>query len=286
MSGIGNIPTYYINKRSYNDGIWTVECLDRCAFLDQVIDTAPNDQPWAKNSNGEYLTSAFTAALRSQCGFGSVSIPYTKATIPSSRIDGKTYQTVLSEMSVAYCGFFCCLSTNTLTWVPFRHSTSSETIAHYSRIHDNGDYAYASVHVSDGTNENKYGSGLPRLEISNEYAVTADSEQPSDIYLPITRTTFKGWSVDNAVSALATLPSAGGTLTFGSAAYRVTRVDAHIAGGVLMMSVGGDIPQTGEINRRGLMQQKLDDAVSTTKTYKTVTFNPYQGPMLVPNTEG
>ena len=409
VSGISNLPMFYINKRTYNDGIWTVECLDRAAFMDTVIiPENSSQQAWTK-VDGKYHTEALYYGLIDQCGV-IADLPYSETLIPCEQVDGKTWQTLLTEMSEAYCGCFCCFSGRLLQFIRYDEARSAETIIHYSRIHDNGEYAYSSVKVSNGKDSVLFGTGAPQLCINNDLVYEELDEPPaSSLYSGILNHRFVGWSVENAVSELGVLPIIGGKLEFGSVTYtygdtipleygaiysitvptnseaagmrvigpaesggefaltmlytqggtekdiyvlpleeaedvpsggyvdlyflntpalaemaavfaddsctniriqarltgnphaqikmiwsrktvvvrkRVTRADAHISGGKLVMSVSGEVPQMGEINRRGLLQQKLDDAVSTTKTYKTMAFNPYQGPVLVPNTEG
>lgn len=262
LGGIGNLPTFYVNQRTYSDGIWTVECLDRCAFLDKKIDTSN----WTV-TDGKYQTSAIAGGLISECGFGSAVLPSGMQTyINKECVDGQTYQTILNEISQAYCGFFRSPSINALDFVPYDQTTSGETISDYTRMHDNGTFAYRGVRVSDGKNEAIYGSSAPILDISNDFADPDNSQ----LYNSIVNNTFEGWSVDKAVSELADMPSLGGSLTMNSNSYRVTRASAYIAGNKLILSVGGDIPQYGEINRRGLLQQRLDNAVSVDKTYGTI----------------
>lgn len=262
MDGIGNLPTFYIDRRQNNDGIWIVECLDRAAFLDKrITGLVPSD--------GKYLSSAIADLAESACGFSSVALPAGMPTyIAQEKIDGKTYQAVLQEISEAFCGFFCSHYTNALEFVPYDQTQSGEELFDYSKIHTSGDFKYNSVNVSDGTKTQMYGSYTPTLEINNDFANPANSALYSGIIG--SGGTFSGWSIEKAVSVRAELPLIGGTLTMSGTNYRVTRASCYVAGGSLLISAGGDIPQYGEINRRGLLQQRLDNAVSTDKTYGAI----------------
>lgn len=276
---IGNLPTFFTNTVRERDGVKTVEALDRCAYLDVPIDTAPNDEPWDVD-DGNYLTTTFVQALIDQCGFSSVQLPYTKAYIPCERIDGKTFQTVLSEMSQAYCGFFCCHSGTSLSFVQWVNDDGSgeaaEDITEYSELHRDGNLSYNSVVVTDGKEYLKYGgNSMPALTINSEYV---DTEDPDLVYFNVSRKYFLGWSVDNAISTGCNMPILGDRLRFmtsdeygqyGISRY-VLRANARVVGSKLLLSVGCDISSGGFIARRGLMQQKLDDAVSTAKLYGTV----------------
>lgn len=404
LSGILGIPTFYINSRTYRDGIWTVECLDRAAFMDTVIVTKQGSQEWHK-SDGKYSMTAVQQGLQLQCGV-IADMPYPENSIPCEQVDGKTWQTLLGEMAEAYCGCFCCFGTNHLDFIRYDEVRSAETITHYSRIHDDGEFSYSSVKAGNGKETVLFGAGAPQLSICNDLVYEhIDTPPASTLYSGILNHSFTGWSVDNAVSVMGALPIIGGELEFGTVEYiygdeidldfgviypitvpanaeaaglrvigpaeagwefaidllyrrdgtddnvyfapladavadipegshidlyfintrslsevaevfadeecsafrfqcygsggahvqmiwvrktvqarkRVTRADAHISGGELVMSVGGDIPQMGEIARRGLLQQKLDNAVSTDKVYGTMKFNPYGQVVVVPN---
>lgn len=271
-NAIGNLPTFFLNKEVWKDGITTVEALDRCAYLDTPIDTAPNDEPWDVD-DGNYLTTAFVKALKDQCGFSSVQLPYTKAEIPCERIDGKTFQTVLSEMSQAYCGFFCCHSGTSLSFIQYSSGSVTENITKYSRISPNGSLHYNSVVVTDGERYLKYGGSTPpTLNINSQYV---DIDNPDAVYYWLSNAYLSDWNCENAVSTQCNLPILGDKLRFMTSPaygfeYKVLRVDARVVGSELLLSVGADVPNGGYIARRGLMQQKLDDAVSTAKLYGTV----------------
>ena len=273
LMGITGVPTFYINNRSQADGVWTVECLDRCAFLDVEINTSG----WQPDSAGRYNISSFIGGLRS-LGFTSVSLPYTSAYIARTAIDGKTYQTVLQEMSEVYCGFFCCTYLDELQFVSYNSAVTADTAEAWSRIHENGTFRYTAVSVQNGARASKAGSGTPALDINNELADPSSMSTYADLIL----TTFTGWSVDNYISSLTVFPAVGGTITFGNTTLRATRAEGRIVGNKLLISAGGDIPQYGEINRKGLLQRRLDDMVSTTKVYNNLKVTP-QGVIAVPN---
>ena len=289
--GVGNVPLFYINKRTYSDGVWTVEALDRCAFLDRRIVTTgwQQIQPATPTDTLSYDTATFISAMIEQCGLGNDSaIPYTETKIPCDLIDGQTYQSVLSSMALAYCGFFYCPSdTNVLTFMSYSSSgTSQLTLDAYSRIHDNGSYSYNSIKVTNGSKSVTYDGGsleggVPCLEINNNFAKADGSQAASAIYEGLRGRSFKGWSVDKAACTSLSVPNVGDPILIGGTSYRLTRVEARFVGSKMMLSMGQDIPQMGEIERRGLLQQKLDEAISTQKTYKWLRPT-YQDPFMVP----
>jgi hypothetical protein len=267
LSGLGDLPTFYIDRRRSSDGIWTVECLDRTAFLDVPIDT----DGWAK-SGGRYSTSAVAAGLRA-LGFSSVALPYTAAYIPCTAVDGMTYQGLLQEMSEVYTGFFAIGSGDALTFTPYGSVTSQDVAVEWSRIERSGTFTYGRVELSNGTQTASVGSGAFPLEISGELV----DVQSAGSYQSLTQTVFTGWSVDNCIGTYGQMPYIGGTMTFGSETLRITRADGRVVGDRLIISAGGDIPQYGEINRKGLLQRRLDEMVSTTKRYGTGMMTTYQG---------
>ena len=123
VGGISGLPTFYIDRRSYNDGVWTVDCLDRCAFLDMPI-------TGLTASSGKYLMSAVFTKMVADCGCTSVSAPSGLPTyIEQEKIDGQTYQSVLQSISEAYCGFWCSHYTSTIEFVPYSQEQSGETVS-------------------------------------------------------------------------------------------------------------------------------------------------------------
>lgn len=273
LNGVYGLPTFYIDKRTKNNGIWTVECVDRAAFLDRPITglTATGDT---------YSMSAIQSRCAAECGFTSVEFPSAvlSASVPKASIDGKTYQQLLQELSEVYCGFFFVSGGTALNFQSFSQTLSTDTATAWGSISDNGEFTYNCVNVVNGAKTAKIGSGIFELDINNEYADTTNTS----LYYSLTNTTFYGWNVDNYVG-IGDMPYVGARITFGTAIFRATRLDAHISGGKLVISAGGDIPQYGEINRKGLLQRRLDDMVSTTKVYNTVIVTPHQGPIAVAN---
>lgn len=267
LTGISGLPTFYIDKRTKSDGIWTVECLDRAAFLDRPITglTASGDT---------YSMSAVQSRCAVECGLSSVGLPsaVTSMSVPKSSIDGKTYQQLLQEISEVYCGFFYISGGTALSFQSFSQTLDTDTATDWSRIMDNGEFGYGCVNVTNGSRTNKIGSGAFELDINNEFADTTETS----LYYSLTQTTFYGWSTDSYIGS-GVMPQVGARITFGSTVLRATRLDAHITGNKLVISAGGDIPQYGEINRKGLLQRRLDDMVSTTKVYGNGKMTPYQG---------
>ena len=284
---VGNVPLFYINKRTYSDGVWTVEALDRCAFLDRlaVTDEWSKIAPATPTDTYTYAAGTLLTGLREQCGFGNNSaLPSALGNIPCDLIDGQNYQSILSAIALAYCGSFCCLSGNVLSFVNYNYQGSQTTLEAYSRLHDNGPFSYGAVKVTNGKASKSYGDGVPCLEINNNFAKadTGTNTEPYTSYSAIGNgQTFRGWSIDKAVCTSSDVPYIGGCVQINSTDYRITRVEARFVGSKMMLSMGQDIPQMGEIERRGLLQQKLDEAVSTQKTYKWMRTT-YQGMIAVP----
>ena len=290
--GVGNVPTFYINKRTYSDGVWTVEALDRCAFLDRlaVTDEWSKIAPATPTDTYTYAAGTLLTGLREQCGFGNNSaLPSALGNIPCDLIDGQNYQSILSAIALAYCGSFCCLSGNVLSFVNYNYQGSQTTLEAYSRLHDNGPFCYGAVKVTNGKASKTYTNltaGVPCLEINNNFAKADEGDTNNEPYksyhaLGYLHTGFRGWSIDKAVCTSSDVPYIGGYVQINSTDYRITRVEARFVGSKMMLSMGQDIPQMGEIERRGLLQQKLDEAVSTQKKYKWL-WTTYNGGIMVP----
>lgn len=286
LSNVSNIPTYYVNKREYNDGVWSVECLDRCAFLDQPIDT----EHWTKTADNKYNISALEVGLRDVIGFGSVEFPqYMPTYIPCDMVDGQTYQSVLSSIATAFCGFFCSYSTNTLSFIRYDNSGVSATVFEdYSTIHDAGQFNFSPIAVTNGNVSQTFsqsGSVSTGLNINSPLA-DLENVNIELLYSTLSSLYWQGWSCDNAVCTVGYLPMLGGRVTFSdgqsTVLKRVTNMTARIIGDVAIVSASQEIPQMGEIQRRGLLQQRLDETISSMKVYKNVKVTP-TGAKAVPD---
>ena len=286
LSNVSNIPTFYINKRTYDNGIWSVECLDRCAFLDQPIDT----ENWTKTSDNKYYTDALELGLKNDIGFGTVEFPrYMPTYISCDLIDGQTYQSVLSSIATAFCGFFCSYSTNTLSFISYDYSgVSSTDFFDYSKVHDAGYFNYSPITVTDGNITQIFSmgsSGSTGLSINTPLADLENAIMEM-IYSGLSSIQWRGWRCDNAVCGVEYLPMLGGKVTFhdgqNSVQKRVTNMTAKIIGDEAIVSLSQDIPQIGEIQRRGLLQQRLDETISSMKVYKNVKVTP-TGAKAVPD---
>lgn len=284
VTGIDGLPTFYINKRSYEDGVWTIEALDRAAFLDLPVDMSG----CAKYRNGTmYAVTDFVSRIQRDCGFSSVTIPYSPFTdatlIPCEAVDGKSYQSVLTSMALAYGGFFCVTSGTVLVFHRFDNVPAHYQAAHYSRLRHTGTFTYGSVKATDGQTTNTYGSTTPTLTVNNEFVDFRNNVCVSAYQAMVTQIN-EGIRIDNAVLATAlTVPLANSTVSVGGTSYRFSSISARLTGDTLLLSLSNELPSTGEINRRGRLQKELDEKVSTERVYNTIQTAYQDGIVVVPN---
>ena len=281
-TGITNIPTFYVNKRSCVDGVWTIEALDRAAFVDRNVNMTGCTK---YRNNTMYAVTDFVSKIQSDCGFSAVTIPYSPYTDPTliacEEVDGKTYQTVLTSIAQAYGGFFYVNSSGALVFSLFYDVTSYMAAAAYSRIKRNGTYKYGSVTASDGQTTNTYGNSLPEYKVNNNFVDFRNGVCVS-AYNALVTETFTGVQIDNVVIGGLSLPYPNSTIVFGNDTYRIASIEARVVGDTLIMSMSSSLPSEGEISRRGRLQKELDEKVSTEKTYGTL-MTAYQGAIAVPN---
>lgn len=268
ISGLGALPDFWIDRRYKRNGVWTVECCDRAAFLDTPIDGITK-------TGGKYQVSAITDRMKVVCGLYSVQLPVSfPAQVEARTIDGKTYQSFLQEISEAYTGFFYIASDTTLNFFSPPNGTYLADCAPsaYTRPVIGADFSYHSVRAENGAVSTTVGSGLPVLVISNDFTM-ADSAH-SGYYAAVNNFSLTEMSAE-IVQSTVLMPFSRVVLS--NTAYIITSVTARVVGAEIWQSVAASLPQTGEISRKGLLQRRLDDMVSTTKQYGTGKMTASQG---------
>ncbi len=275
-NGLGSLPDFYIDRRSKRNGVWTVDCCCRAAFLDTPIDGI-------SKISGKYQTSSVIDRMKLVCGLDTVQLPSSfPSQLEPDSIDGKTYQSFLQEVSEAYTGFFYITSGRSLNFFSPPNGTYTEDCAptEYSSPAVGADFTYGTVSVSNGRESGKVGSSLPVLEINNDFAL-ADS-QSIGYYITVTSFSMTDFSVRIVYNTILTPFS---RILIDSVYYLITSVSARVVGGEIWQDVSAALPQTGEISRKGAMQRRLDDMVSTNRTYGTIK-TAYQNFMAVSNQSG
>ena len=276
VNGLGSLPYFYIDRRTKQNDVWTVECCDRAAFLDTPIDGI-------SKISGKYQTSSVIDRMKLVCGLDTVQMPQSfPAQLEPDTIDGRTYQSFLQEVSEAHTGFFYIASGRNMNFFSPPNGTyiSACTPTEYSSPVTGAEFSYQCVKAVNGAESVTVGSGYPVLELNNDYVMAGS--QTAGYYSAVTSFTLTGLSV---MIVADTILFPFSRVTIGGENYRITSVTARVVGGEIWQDVSAELPQTGEISRKGAMQRRLDDMVSTNRTYGTIK-PAYQNFMAVSNQSG
>lgn len=121
LGGVNCGVDYYISSRSLSNGSYSVNCVDRNAFLDELVEL---NEVQIKQ---DYLqTPDFMEQCRKYFGYSSIyGVPEWCAAIPVAEIEGKTYSAVLQMIADAAYGVWVCDRGNVLRFVRKGYYTES-----------------------------------------------------------------------------------------------------------------------------------------------------------------
>lgn len=101
---VGHNVSYYVSSRSLSNGIYTVNCVDKNALLDENI--VLTEEQANKDS---MLISEFLEMCKAQFGYSQAyGVPSYIRYLPISEIEGKTYAAVLTQIAEAVKGTWIC----------------------------------------------------------------------------------------------------------------------------------------------------------------------------------
>lgn len=149
------MPDFYISSRSLSNGIYTVNCLDRNAFLDENIELT------AEEEKQSYIAvSSFLDKCKGKFGYTQVyGVPAWCVQLPIAEVQNKTYSTVLTTIANACYGTWCCIHSNVLCFVPYGNYTERLTVEKHARLDVSNSNDIKGIIVTDSEgNAAKQGS--------------------------------------------------------------------------------------------------------------------------------
>lgn len=300
VSGI----TFYVNQRTKSGKVVHVEALDAAAFLDQEIQLTNQDINHVAKV-GDFVSAATIAdKIRTNCKGIVASVPWTPTQygFPLDYVKGKTFQQILTDISEVCAGFYTMTSGDILTLKYLNEmdavsGRAHHTITYHSAVNVNGDFHYDSIAVQSSYETAYIGSNLATdyntLTINNplsDYVFpTYDATKPDGTHYTIVDTTtipdelddivsetYQGWTCDNVV--IGSLYPLGDYCDFATGEeLRITDMSVRFIGNVMLASLGGGIPTSGEISRRPRRQIDLDNKLTIGETVKNLSIAPYSG---------
>lgn len=129
---VGGIGThdFFISSRTLSNGVYTVNCLDRNAFLDESVELT------AEEEKQDYIAvTSFLDKCKTRFGYTQAyGVPSWCTNIPIVEVQGKTYSNVLTTIATACYGVWCCIHNNVLCFVPCGNYTERLSVEKHTRL--------------------------------------------------------------------------------------------------------------------------------------------------------
>ena len=208
---------FYISSKTVSDDIINVKCYDRMTYTSCDFPCTEDDFVDANgNEIGMKINNVFSRIVN-ECGFMTIIFPDTNSLtavgdIPRDMLQGKSCRDVLTALSEASCGYWCCQQNSvkpSLVFVPFGSTEWAKYVCseEYSEIKKTAMVQIRSVHMKSvnivfggdtgGTDTITIDTPLASKELWS-----AVSDRTSRILC-----IYQGWQCENAVlDGLAELP--------------------------------------------------------------------------------
>lgn len=275
LSGVGNLPTFYINSRSQQNGMVTLTCLDRMAYTDETFNTA-----WVEwDSEKTALTSAVLDMIYQKCGFtgrSGYSIPSYLTRIDKAHIEGRSCADILTMLGDLQCGFWYCDADDRLCFLTMGTASGIISVSEHSALKIGNDYRPEGVRVTNGSKAWERGSttyGYNTIQIHSDFGC---DDTARDVYDRIKNKSYNAVTCDNCIISALSVPFVGSDITFAEndTAYHITSVTARISGTGVDCSLAANDPSGGEISQRTKLARMLDNAGC--RKYGKMMLAPYQ----------
>ena len=301
FSGTGD-KVFWVNQRNVGRFVTSFTCLDSVALLDTPIDCTLGRYTGQDDKRNYYLSGTGVVTQVSKAGRGlsltGLELP-TSYGFPMETVQGKTLMQLLTETSEMMGGFYATDYQGNLKFCYANGSNSPPThqIAQHSFVDTGGTFRYEHA-LFAGMPDFEHGTGAgtpnfaPLPDTMYPYATDVTSYTTLEVggalakyankavnFSFIGHTDFREWHVDNAI--VSALPVLGDKYSFAqdgyTGAYRLTDCEVRWVGEVMIASMGGGIPSTGELARRSRRQMEIDNKIEEGKAYGNTLLTRYQG---------
>ena len=278
LTGVGDLPTFYIANRSYSNGKCTVTCYDRMAFADTAF-------PYESFSDNDISITDICVKIAEVCGInGVVGIPSCISSLPMTKLMG-TCGDIMSEIASVCCGFWRVSYDNRYEFVPFGSYTATMTVKQHSALNVGAEFEVLGVHGTDGSG-NTFTSGMGAIHSYDGIKVEGDlvtAGLVNEIWGRAEGHIMTAVSCDNAI--VSSVPEINTEVTFGQGgSYIINDISCRISAGGIIASLRGNAPDGDEIGTRGYISRKLDQSARLGRQMGGMIITPYQG--IVYKSEG
>lgn len=271
LTGVGNLPTYYIASRSTSQGVTSVTCYDRMAFADTAFpysDFSANSVPIA-----EILQKISTVCEVNGC----VGIPSWITKMSKAKLQG-TCSDIMSAIAAAACGFWRVSYDNKYEFVPFGSFTAAMTVKQHTALDVGCEYRVQGVQGTDSKGI-VFTRGSSSLHSYDGIIIDSDlitAEGVSEIWGRAENAEMTAVNCEKAI--VNSIPEINTLVTFGQGGSYVTNnISCSISAGGIVATLTGNAPSGDEIGTRGCISKKLSQAVLLGKQMGNQVVTAYQG---------
>lgn len=271
ITGIGNLPKFYIATRPMSSGITQVTCYDRMAFA---------DTPFPYSDFGSYNVpiANILQKIAAVCGVGKcVGVPSWIKEIPMAKLQCSCAD-IMTCIADAACGFWRVSYDNNYEFVPFGSFTANMTVNEHTALNVGNSYSVQGVQGTDGRG-NVYTAGSTALHSYDGIIIDSDlitAEGVAEIWGRAENTEMTAVSCEKAI--VSSIPEINTLVAFGQGdSYIINNISCSVSAGGIVASLQGNAPSGDEIGTRGIISRKLSNTVRLGKQTGSQIITPYQG---------
>lgn len=273
LTGVGNLPTYYIASRSASRGVTSVACYDRMAFADTAF-------PYSDFLSDTVPIAEILQKISAVCGVnGCVGVPSWIAKMDKTKLQGSCSD-IMSAIATAACGFWRVSADNKYEFVPFGSYTATMTVKQHTALDVGCGYSVQGVQGTDSKGV-VFTSGSSSLHSYDGIIIDSDlitNDGVSEIWGRAKNAEMNAVSCEKAV--VNDIPEINTLVTFGQGgSYIINNISCSISAGGIVAALAGNAPSGDEIGTRGCISKKLSQAVMLGKQTGSQIVTAYQGTM-------
>ncbi len=289
IEGISNCGKFFISNRNLSGGIYTVNCLDRNAFLDDALGFENFDD--SVKASKKVKVSDLLQKLVTDLGYsGYGGLPGWLQYIYTSELDGITYAQLLNKLADAAVGVWCCNASENLQFVPFGSYSGSAVTQKHTSLDISADHKYTGLYITNSAdNTIKIGSGTHlydclQLESSIYDINDGYIQELQDRLLNYTTTCY---SCNKALLTSNDIPELVSRVMFKQIENDTTyeyglltnSIDVSVTASGLYATFGYNADGQDEIATRGIITRALDNKVEYGKCGSNAVLTKFQGYM-------
>lgn len=292
LMGYDTTPTFYISSKSADDISINVTCFDRMTFAEADFPCSEDDfRDIDGNEAGMDINTALnriaSACGVSACFLNDSALVTAVSELPGSMLFGHTCRDVLTALSNAFCGYWCCVNDvnggGNFMFIPFGKDISEITPAftdsdQYEKLNTSSSVDIKNVFLSD--NIHNYGSDPGGTDTVRINTVLASSGLYDALYERV-RTIYSGISCKNAY--LLTLPTMPLRIKFADeeAVQYMNYCTVNISSQGILSSVGRNKVDEGTWTYKNRTQRETDRRYAEGDVWKNTELTKKDGLKMV-----